>query len=122
MKHLLAYSLVIAILSVTQLLWAQEKVNLSLSFPAPIEHWTSFEQALQSSRPDTIYHLDISKRELKRIPGKVYRFENLKALNVSGNRIKKLPKKLNRLDSLSFVDISSNGSIEKNKRLAELQT
>ncbi|PKP21742.1 MAG: hypothetical protein CVU05_06085 [Bacteroidetes bacterium HGW-Bacteroidetes-21] len=55
-----------------------------------------------------IYKLDLTNKNLKRIPGKVTRMEELKTLDLSHNNIQKIPAKIKRLEYLKSLDVSYN--------------
>jgi hypothetical protein len=110
----------LVLLSVSGVVRAQQKMTIPFDFSGPPKKWVDWELALQSQRPDTIYYLNLSNRDLKQIPAEVYRFKNLKGVNLSQNDIARIPRRLNRLDSLKYINLSENGTEIQRQRSMQM--
>lgn len=101
-------------------------------------HWTVREEKIYTSIddamefPDSVEILDLSGKELSKIPNEIYQMKNLKELYlgiiqyigaISTNEIAKLPNELFQLEKLEILDLGQNKirnippDIKKLKRL-----
>ncbi len=76
-----------------------------LSPEAPADAQT-LEQLLRE--PEKIITLDLSFRDLERVPREVLQFPNLRRLDLKGNRIRELPSFIGDLTALRELDIRMN--------------
>jgi Leucine-rich repeat (LRR) protein len=59
-------------------------------------------------KPDKVFRLNLSKKQLKDFPQEVFQFKNLQELDISKNKIKELPKEIGTLKSLKRFNASYN--------------
>lgn len=68
----------------------------------------TLENAIATTRPDTVKVLALNQLELKAVPDVIYRFTEMKELNLSGNEIKSADIDLTRLPKLRHIWLNSN--------------
>jgi Leucine-rich repeat (LRR) protein len=66
----------------------------------------TIEDAMKN--PKKVYKLNLSRRQLTKIPQEVFQLRNLQELNISYNQIAELPKEIGLLTNLQRLDISVN--------------
>lgn len=84
---------------------AQEMENQYIKV-IPDRIYTSIEQAL--SNPDSVFRLDLSRKNLKIFPHQVFQLKNLYELNISRNRLKEIPAEIGKLTHLKILKASNN--------------
>jgi Leucine-rich repeat (LRR) protein len=68
--------------------------------------YRSLASALE--KPDKVFKLNLSKKQLKEFPQDVFQFKNLQELDISKNKIKELPKEIGTLINLKRFNASFN--------------
>jgi Leucine-rich repeat (LRR) protein len=59
-------------------------------------------------KPDKVFRLNLSKKQLKEFPQEIFQFKNLQELDISKNKIKELPKEIGILTNLKRFNASFN--------------
>ncbi|MCP1384606.1 leucine-rich repeat domain-containing protein [Runella salmonicolor] len=68
----------------------------------------TLEEAIATTRPDTVKVLALNQLELDAIPEVIYRFTEMKELNLSGNELKRANIDLARLPKLRHIWLNNN--------------
>lgn len=59
-------------------------------------------------RPDSVYHLKLNFKRLKKIPEKVFEMHNLRTLDLGRNFIDSIPPEIGTLTKLEILDLRRN--------------
>jgi Leucine-rich repeat (LRR) protein len=83
----------------------------SLSVQAQVLNDTTYiyrSMASALEKPDKVFRLNLSKKQLKEFPIEIFQFTNLQELDLSKNKIKEVPKEIGTLINLKRLNISFN--------------
>lgn len=69
---------------------------------------STLEEAVATTRPDTVKVLALNQLELKEVPDVIYKFTEMKELNLGGNELKNVNLDLTRLPKLKHVWLNNN--------------
>lgn len=59
-------------------------------------------------KPHEVIRLDLSQKELVKVPSEVFLFTNLQELNLSENAISELPQEISKLKNLRYLNLYKN--------------
>jgi len=96
------------------------------SAAATFKRFTSVDIALRESSADSVYELDLSRKQLNELPETLLGLKNLRYLDLSVNQFKQVPSELISLQNLEELDLSNNqitslpDDLHKLKRLRKL--
>lgn len=81
--------------------------------------YRSLEKALEE--PNKVCYLDLSSKNLTKLPEEVLQFNNLQSLYLNFNKLTTLPEDIKKLKNLTSIDLTGNPiTIEETNRLRSL--